>query len=170
MAGAAPTPLNVIPAKAGIQGRWGRESTLFAPPHPWIPAFAGMTFRGGGAVSWWRCHFVAERNFDTACSAGMTNPTGPSVSLSANASRPPLAYCSRVRGRLFCRRATRPHGSGGTPESLIVGSVSYQPDPCQFQRKPRRRALTCTPNRTARQTHPQPTSHGPTSLSGTRPP
>ncbi len=49
------TPIDVIPAKAGIQCDAGS-----APPHPlaspgraWIPAFAGMTARGrddgGGA-------------------------------------------------------------------------------------------------------------------------
>ena len=35
----------VIPAKAGIHGRWGHYR------HPWIPAFAGMTITRLGAVS-----------------------------------------------------------------------------------------------------------------------
>ena len=40
----AQTPEIVIPAKAGIQAGKRRCST---PPHPWIPAFAGMTEGGG---------------------------------------------------------------------------------------------------------------------------
>ena len=48
----APTPRSVIPAKAGIQEGWGGELLPFASPHPWIPAFAGMTDRGVGASSY----------------------------------------------------------------------------------------------------------------------
>ena len=40
-------PPSVIPAKAGIQGRWEGHYGGVSPLHPaWIPAFAGMTIRG----------------------------------------------------------------------------------------------------------------------------
>ena len=62
----ASTPSNVIPAKAGIQEGRGGESLPVAPPHPWIPAFAGMTIAGVGAMS-----ETTERSIDKACFGGM---------------------------------------------------------------------------------------------------
>ena len=64
----ATTPRIVIPAKAGIQGRWrGVAACWPRPHHPWIPAFAGMTEGPFAPRSW---------PFDTPCFAGMTEGCG----------------------------------------------------------------------------------------------
>ncbi len=60
------TPRTVIPAKAGIQG-WGEADRADFPATPRLDS----RFRGNDDMRW-RCHFVAERSFDTACTVGRT--------------------------------------------------------------------------------------------------